>query len=213
MAASAETVDERRAWWTRTLLVLAAPRAVFAALREQDPEDVAARQEPLLAVTVLAGIAGVLATSVAGRLMDDPSFDGLLVAVWAFIGGGVYGLVGYWGGGALLHGATKLLGSRGNYRRARQVLGFAAVPVALSLFTLWPVRIAAFGGAVFRSGGADSGSAGTAFALASVVFVLWSLGLLAVGVRTVHGWEWGRSAAAILLAAAPIVLLVVATRR
>ena len=79
-----------REWFLRALLVLQAPRAVFVALRDDSDAAAEARQEPLLALTWLAGIAGVLATPVARTLLDDPIRDGLVVAVWAFIGGGIY---------------------------------------------------------------------------------------------------------------------------
>ena len=56
-----------------------------------------------MAIVGLAGIASVLWTSVAGRLLDDPAIDGLLVAVWAFIGGAIYGLAVYFAVGAALY--------------------------------------------------------------------------------------------------------------
>ena len=75
--------------------VLVGPRPVFYALREDDPDDVAARSEPILLVVLMAGAAAVLATPTAGRLLDNPSYDPLLLAVWTFIAGGLYGAVGY----------------------------------------------------------------------------------------------------------------------
>ncbi len=190
-----------RLWWLRALLVLQAPRPVFAALRDDSDDAAEARQEPLVAIVLLAGIAGVLGTSIAGRLLDDPAFDGLVVLVWAIVGGGFYGLAGYFLAGALLYLAASMLGSLGTYRRARHVLGFAAVPIALSLL-VWPVRLALYGSDAFRSGGADDGAGGDAFVAAQAGFVAWSLVLLAVGVRTVHGWSWPRSLAAAALPAA-----------
>src|SRR4051812_6688499 len=122
----------------RTLLVLQAPRAVFSALHDDSDEAAHARQEPVLALLWLAGIAGVLATSVARTLLDDPTRDGIVVAIWAFIGGGSYGALAFWLGGAFLHGASHLLGGQGSYRRARHVVAFACAPIALSLFLVWP---------------------------------------------------------------------------
>ena len=75
----------------------------------------------MLAIVLLAGIAGVLSTATAGRLLDDDDYDGLLVAVWAFIAGGIYGAFGYFAVGALLDRGGKALGSQGTYRRARHV--------------------------------------------------------------------------------------------
>src|ERR687888_134899 len=74
---------DERAWLARALLVLIDPRPVFAALRDDSEDAARARQEPILALVGLAGIASILWTSVAGRVMDDPAYDGLVVAVWA----------------------------------------------------------------------------------------------------------------------------------
>jgi hypothetical protein len=198
--------SSERLWWLRALLVLQAPRPVFAALRDDSDDAADARQEPLVAIVFLAGIAGVLATSVAGRLLDDPAADdGLVVLVWAIVGGGFYGLTAYFLVGALLYLGASLLGSLGSYRRARHVLGFAAVPIALSL-VVWPVRLALYGLDSFRSGGSDAGAGDDAFVAVEAVFVAWSLALLVVAVRTVHGWSWPRALAAAALPAALPVL-------
>src|SRR5436309_9373290 len=128
-----EPATPDREWLRRAVLVLRAPRAVFVALGNDSDEAAQARQEAVLALLWLAGIAGVLATSVARTLLDDPTRDGLVVAVWAFIGGGFYGAAAFWLGGAVLHGASRALGGQGSYRRARHVVAFASAPVALSL--------------------------------------------------------------------------------
>src|ERR671930_628080 len=86
---------DERAWLARALLVRLDPRPVFAALRDDSEDAARARQEPVLALVLLAGIASILWTSVAGRVMDDPVYDGLVVAVWAFIGGAFYGVFSY----------------------------------------------------------------------------------------------------------------------
>jgi hypothetical protein len=210
MAVEAEAGETRlqREWWLRALAVLVAPRAVFAALREEAREDLEARQEPLLAIVYLAGIAGVLASTAAGRLFDDPELDGLLVAVWAFIAGGVYGFATYFVAGAAVYMGARGLGGLGSYRRARHVLAFAAVPFALSLL-LWPFRLAVYGGDVFRSGGSDAGAGGDVFTALALGFAAWSLVLLAVGVKTVHGWSWGRAIAALGLVGAVLAAFAV----
>jgi hypothetical protein len=196
-----------RQWWLRTVLVLSAPRAVFLALRDDSEEEASARAEPVLLVVWLAGIASVLSTSTAGHLMDDHDYDGLLVAVWAFLAGGLYGCFAYWAFGGALHGGVRALGSDGRYRRSRHLLAFALVPVALSL-VLWPVKIALYGDDLFHRGGSDAHAGGIAFGAVSAVFLAWALVLLAIGVRAVHGWTWPRSAAAIVLAAVlPLLLL------
>jgi hypothetical protein len=166
----------------------------------------------LLAVLWLGGIAGVLATSVAQTLLDDPARDEILVAVWAFIGGGFYGVAAYWLLGAFLFGAAQAFGSLGSYRRARPVSAFASAPLALALLVLWPVGIAAFGTDLFRTGGADTGTGGAIFALGEIAFAAWSVALLAIGVRAVHGWGWARSGATTALALAPLALFVVSER-
>ena len=196
-----------RDWWLRTLLVLQRPRPVFVALRANDPESLADRSEPILAVIILAGIAGILATSTAAHLLDDNGYDDLNIAIWAFFGGGIYGAFSYWVLGALLHAGSRALGSQGTYRRSRHVLAFAAVPIALSLI-LWPVKLALYGNDVFHRGGSDAGSGGRVFTALMLLFVAWTAALLVVGVRSVHGWTWARAAAACALAVVgPIAVL------
>jgi hypothetical protein len=188
-----------RDWWLRTLLVLQRPRPVFVALRDDSKESMSDRAEPVLLVILLAGIAGVLSTRSAGQLMDDGDYDNLLVAVWAFLAGGVYGIFGYFVFGAILHGGGRALGSQGSYRRARHVLAFAATPIALSL-VLWPIKLAVYGDALFRSGGSDHTPGMRVFDVLELAFLLWAAALLVIGVRAVHGWTWSRAAAACALA-------------
>ena len=199
-----------RDWWLRTLAVLQSPRAVFAALRNDRDDPGRALQEPITAIVLLACIAGVLASGVAGQLMDNREFDPLLVAVWAFIGGGFYGIAGYWAAGALVYAAVRLLGGRGSYRRARHVVGLAAAPLALSLLLLSPLRLAIYGDDLFRSGGADAGAGGDVFAGLALAFLAWALALVAVGLRAVYRWSWPRSLGAVALASLPVALLVAA---
>ena len=198
-----------REWWLRALLVLAAPRHVFAALRDDSEEAAEARQEPLTAIVLLAGIGGVLATSIAGRLFDDPEFDGLLVVVWAIVGGAIYGIAAYFGLGALVYLGASFAGGLGSYRRARHLLGFAAVPIVLSLL-VQPVRIALYGRDALRTGGADTGLGNDVFRLLETGLVLWALALLVVGMRTVHGWTWPRAVAGSTL---PLVLVLLVLAR
>jgi hypothetical protein len=193
-----------RDWWLRTLLVLQRPRPVFAALRDDTREAAGDRSEQVLLVVLLAGIATVLFTGSAAHLNDDGSYSPVLIAIWAFFAGSIYGLFGYFALGAVLHGSGKALGSRGSYRRARHVLAFAAVPIALSLI-VWPVKLALYGGDWFRAGGRDTGAGGLAFDLIQLAFFAWAVALLVIGVRAVHGWTWARALAACALAlAAPI---------
>ncbi len=197
-----ESISPDRAWWLRVPAVLVGPRSVFFALREDDPDDVAARSEPILLLVWLAGAAAVLATPTAGALLDKPEYDALLLAIWAFVAGGIYGAVGYFLFGFALFFGARLLGSLGDFRRERQSVGFALAPLALSLLVLTPVRLALYGSDAFREGGADAGAGETVLLVLQLAFVGWSLALLCIGVRVVHGWSWARTLAALGGAAA-----------
>ena len=214
MAASVDTArDSRleRSWWLRAPAVLVAPHAVFVSLRDESEVAIEARQEPITAIAGLAGIAGVLATPVARHLLNDPSFSVSLIPVWAFIGGVIYAIAVYWLGGALLFGAARRLGGVGSYRRARSVLALSGAPLALTLFTLWPLRIAIYGDVLFRTGGKDWGPGDRAFGGLVYFAFVWCAVLLVIGVRSVHGWSWSRSLATVGLAAALPALVVLAT--
>lgn len=210
MVARAPARTDEKAWFLRGLLVLQSPRSVFAALRDDSAEAADARQDTAGAIVWLAGISAVLATTVASRLLDDVEMDSLLVAVWAFLSGGLYGFGLYYVVGKVLHVALRKLGSRGSFRRARHVLAFAAAPVALALFVYWPLRIAIYSGDLFRSGGSDGDGGGVVFAWAFYAFPIWAVALLVIGVRTVHGWSWGRSIVGVAFTAAIAAALALA---
>ncbi|HEY2541842.1 MAG TPA: YIP1 family protein [Gaiellaceae bacterium] len=211
MSTDAATPALERSWWLRAPAVLVAPRAVFVGLRDESRESVEERQEPITAIAGLAGIAGVLDTPVARQLLNDASMSTALVPVWAFVGGVAYALAVYWLGGALLFGASRRLGGAGSWRRSRHVLALASAPLALSLFTLWPVRIAVYGVDLFRTGGNDYGRGDTIFGAIAYGALAWSLWLLVVGVRSVHGWTLGRALSAVALAAVVPALIVAAS--
>ena len=182
--------------WRRAIAVFKSPRTVFAAVRDESSEEAEAEQEPVLAIVILAGIAGVLSTSLAGRLLDEPGIDGLAVAVWAFIGGAFYGLFVYWLGGLMVFAVARGLGSTSSYRQARHVVGLAAAPVALSLLLVWPLRIAIYGGDLFRTGGSDSGLGDKIFVGLVVASYVWMFGLVVLGVlelRKRSSSSWGIS--------------------
>jgi hypothetical protein len=200
-----------RTWWLRAPAVLVAPRAIFASLRDDTNDAVEGRQEPLLTITVLAGIAVVLVSPTFRRMLNDGSVSLALVPVLAFVAGSLYAVATFWLGGGLLHGAARRLGSEGSWRRARHTLALAATPLALALLTFWPLRIAVYGRDLFRTGGDDYGRGDAIFGGIYLGFLAWSVLLLLIGVRTVHGWTWVRAAAAVALAAAFPVLIVVAT--
>jgi hypothetical protein len=210
VATRAESRSPEKAWLLRALLVLQSPRSVFAALRDDSDEAAGARQDAAGAIVWLAGIAGVLATSVTSTLLDDPARDWLVVIVWAFLAGGLQGFVLYLVVGKLMHVALRKLGSRGSFRRARHLLAFAAAPIALALFVYWPLRIGIYGEDLFQYDGTDGNAAGTAFAYAFYGFALWALVLLVIGVRTIHGWSWGRSLVGVAFTGAITAALAVA---
>jgi hypothetical protein len=123
----------------------------------------------------------------------------------------LYAIAIYWLGGGLLYGAARRFGGLGSYRRARHVLALSAAPLALALLLLWPARIALYGQDLFRTGGRDWGPGDLTFGGLEYFAFAWSVILLMVGVRSVHGWTWGRSLATVGLAAALPALLVAAT--
>ena len=197
-----------RDWWLRTLLVLQRPRPVFVALRADSREESAERSEQVLLITWLAGIAVILVD--AADYLDESSRDGLDLAIWGFLAGGIYAFLGYFLLGALLYACVKAFGSQGTYRRSRHVLAFAATPIALSL-VLWPVKLALYGEDVFRSGGHDSSGGAHFFTAIVFVAVAWSAALLVIGVRSVHGWTWPRALAASALPLVGLAAIVVSS--
>jgi hypothetical protein len=198
-----------RDWWLRVLAVFQSPRPVFAALRDDSPEEAEARQEPVLALVLLAGVAGVLLAPSTGRLLDEELVDGSLavVAVLIFVTGTIYGAATYWLGGAALLVGLRGAGSRTSYRRARHLLAYAAAPLVLGLVLVWPVRLAIYGSDTFRSGGGDEGAGGTAFDGILGLFALWALGLLLYGISVLERWSLGRAAVAFALTLLTIVIV------
>jgi hypothetical protein len=195
-----------RDWWLRLVLVLQAPGSVFAWLRDDSDEAASARQEPITAVTFLAGIGIFLSTRTAGRLFDEVEFDSLLILVECVVAGLLVAIQNFW----ILGGAVSLGGkaadSAASYRQSRHLVGLASTPFVLSLVLVWPVRLAMFGSDAFRSGGSDSGAAETAFRVIDGAFAAWAVLLLVVGVRALNGWTWLRSAASLAVAAVVFTL-------
>jgi hypothetical protein len=202
-------VDLQRQWWRRTFAVVARPRAVFAALRVDGQEEAEARQEPVLAIVLLAGVGGILATPAWAEIMDVRERDALVVTVLTFIGGGLYGTATYWLGGGALGIALRGLGGDGENRRARHLLAFAAVPLVL-LIAVTLVEVAAYGDDVFRTGGDDEGAGGTVFDVLRAAVFVWAAILLVIGIRVVERFSWARIAGTlaivvVLLAALSVV--------
>jgi hypothetical protein len=97
---------------------------------------------------------------------------------------------------------ARAAGTTASYSRLRQLVGLAAVPLALSLL-IWPVRLAIYGGDVFRTAGSDRGIGNGIFEAFEVTALLWSAALVVVGLRAFHAWSTARS----LAAALPVVAL------
>jgi hypothetical protein len=196
MSAEAQSsASLERDWWLRLALVFQMPRTVFAWLRDDTDEAAQARQEPVLLVGVLAGLAGVLSTNSIGHALDDFGLDGVDLAVIVFLAALIYGLAGYFAFGALTYLGEQLAGSLGSYRRSRHILAFACAPLALSL-VMWPVRLALYGEDNFRSGGSDSGTGGSIFEGLEAAVIVWCVALLALGIKQANGWTWPRALAA-----------------
>ena len=198
-----------RQWWLRALAVVVSPRPVFAALRNESKREVEAREEPVLALVILAGIAGILLAPDAGRLLDEElaGDSALVLAVLVFLSGAAYGIATYWIGGAFLWIGLRGAGSRGTYRRARHVFAFAAAPLALGLLVVWPLRLLVHGMDTFRTGGADEGLGATLFNGASTAFALWALGLLVYGISVLERWSLLRAAVSVALAVLAVLIL------
>ena len=189
-----------REWWRRVPRVLTAPKSVFAALAETDEVDVDARAEPVLALTILAGMAAML-IGPGWNVMDDWTVDWLVVAVVTFIGGLFYGAAGYFLLGLALWLGAKAVGVDPPFKIARQVVAFAALPFALSLAVVVPAIVFGYGEDWFRSGGDDdAGNGRTVITGIGLAFVLWSLGLVTVGLRTTFRLPWRGVVAALMLA-------------
>ncbi len=198
-----------RAWWRLVPRVLTRPTEVFVALRNDDETDVDARSEPILAIVIVAGMAAMLLTPAWGTLLDEESLDWIVLAVVTFIGGLLYGAFGYF-----LLGLVVWLGARGvgvetKARKARQVVAFAALPFALSILVTVPAIVLGFGTDWFRTGGADEGAGRVIVLSIGLAFALWSLGLLALGLRTTFELPWRGVAGAMALAAVIVAVIAV----
>ena len=94
------------------------------------------------------------------HLLDDTDYDGVLVAVWAFIAGGALRAPSPTGSSARSSTSACRRSARTAPTGARRhMLAFACVPLVLSL-VLWPVKLALYGERLFHRGGADSGTGG-----------------------------------------------------
>jgi hypothetical protein len=197
-----DVASAEREWWLRIPLVLYRPRAVFEALRDDSTEGAAARQEPLTAIALLAGISIFLSTGTAASLVARyENFDTLRIVVEAVVAGMLVGLQNFWILGGML--AVGILAAEGTttYRQARHLIGFATTPFIASLVLVWPIRLVIYGSDLFRSGGGDSSTGALVFRGIDAAVLAWSLGLIVYGLRTLEGWSWRRSFVALSIAA------------
>ena len=189
-----------REWWRRVPRVVTAPRSVFAALAETDDADVDARSEPVLAITILAGMTCVILTPAWGTIMDDSTVDTLVLLVVTFIGGLFYGAAGYFLLGLALWLGAKGVGVDAPFRIARQLVAFAAVPIALSAVVVVPVIAVRYGWDWFRTTGSDTRSERDVVVGIGLAFMAWSVALVALGLRTTFRLPWRGVVGALLLA-------------
>ena len=207
MATAEVAHDSQRAWWLRAVLVLQNPRPVFVALRDDSPEAEDARSEPATALVFLGGMAAVLLAPAFGRLYDDYALDALDVLVIVIFAGSIYGFFSYYVLGWTLSLGVRAMGGQARAKHCRHVLAFSLTPLVLSLVILWPLRLAVYGGDVFRSGGSDAGAGGQLLRWLCVACAGWSIGLLVYGVRTALRFDWFRAAGASLFAVALVGLV------
>jgi len=196
-----------REWWSRLPRLLYAPGPVFAELRDESREAADARQEPLVAVLFVAGIAMFLSL-----VALEPPYEyyrelsGLTLTVESILGGMLVGISNFWLGGALVYLGARGLGATSGYRLARHIAGFATAPFILALFFLWPARLAVYGADLFRSGRADHGTAVDVFRAIDALLLVWTLALVLIGIRETQRWPWSKTAAAVGIAALFAVL-------
>ena len=196
------TAQSQRDWWLRAVLVFQHPRSVFAALKDESQDAVENRQEPVTALVYLGGIAGVLLAPAFGHLKRDYSLDALNIAVIVLFAGAVYGFFGYWLIGWTLSRGIKAMNGFARAHLCRHVLAYSLAPLVLSLVLVFPLRLALYGGDLFKDGGSDSSIAGQTLYWLSVALAAWSVGLLVVGVKVIERWPWWRAAASSFVAVA-----------
>lgn len=196
-------------WWRLLPRLVYAPAGVFARLRDESREAADARQEPLVAVAILAGIAMFL-----GLVSLEPPYDRFHLDLSAFnmtfeaiLGGALVALSNFWLGGALVYLGTRGLGATTGYRLARHIAGLAAAPFVLVLVFVVPVRLGLYGVDLFRSGGRDTGTGSDVFIGIDALALVWTLALVLIGIRETQRWPWRRTAAAFGVAALFAILL------
>ena len=159
LSGSDEAQAHVRRWWRLVPRILTRPTEVFVALRDDEDVDVDARSEPILAIVIVAGMAGILLTPAWATLIDDgvarldrdrrrsPSSAGCSTERRAT------SCSASSCGWARVRSVSRLAS-----RTARQVVGFAALPFALSFVVTVPAVLVAFGYDWFHTGGSDDGT-------------------------------------------------------
>ncbi len=198
-----------RARWGRLPRMLFAPAAVLSELEDESREAADARQEPLVAILFLAGIAMFV-----GLVAIEPPYDRYHTDFSTFnlvfesiLGGALVALSNFWLGGALVYLGTRGLGALTGYRQARHLAGLVTAPFVLALVVVVPVRLAVYGTDLFRAEGGDAGTGGRIFIAIDALLLAWTLVLLLVGIKVTQRWSWGRAAAALGVAALFAILL------
>jgi hypothetical protein len=166
-------VEAERLWLRRAALVLRRPAEAFSHFRGDSEQQAADRQDVVVGLVFVGGIAVALATA-GGRLSELGVVEQALSILLA---GFAYAFIGYWVLGWAFSWVVPRLGGLGSRRRTRHLLAFALAPLvfALPLWLLWPPLLVALG--------------------------LWSLALLVEGLRIVEGWTVARAAAGVALTA------------
>ncbi len=198
-----------REWWSRLPRILYAPGQLFAELRDESREAADARQEPLVAVLFIAGIAMFLSLVALEPPYDRFSLDlsSLNLTLESIIGGALVALSNFWLGGALVYLGGRGLGALSGYRLARHVAGLSTAPFILLLVFVWPVRLGLYGTDLFHAGGRDAGVGSDVFVAIDALFLAWTLALVLIGIRVTQRWSWRRAAAALGVAALFAILL------
>ena len=198
-----------REWWARLPRLFYAPAGVFVELRDESRAAADARQEPLVAVTFLAGIAMLI-----GIVALQPPYSRFYADLSAFnmtfeaiLGGALVAISNFWLGGALLYLGARGLGATTGYRLARHMAALATAPFVLVLVLAVPVRLGMYGVDLFRDTGRDSGAGGDVFVALDALALAWTLALALTGIRVTQRWNWGRAASALGIAALFAILL------
>jgi Yip1-like protein len=186
-------------WWRLLLRLFYAPGAVFAELSDESREAADARQEPLVAITFLAGIAmfiGIVALEPPyGRFHYD--FSAFNLVFESILGGALVAGSNFWLGGALVYLGARGFGATTGYRLARHVAGLATTPFVILLVFALPVRLGLYGTDLFKAGGGDDGSGGAVFVAIDAVALAWTLVLVVIGIRQTQRWSWIRALGAL----------------